>query len=45
MKFLTLLYLILKVNIIFLNWQDKPYLGLGAGAHGYYGDKRVPKSL
>ena len=22
-------------------WQDKPYLGLGAGAHGYYGDKRV----
>lgn len=22
-------------------WQDKPYLGLGAGAHGYYQNKRV----
>ena len=22
-------------------WQDKPYLGLGAGAHGYYRQKRV----
>lgn len=22
-------------------WQDKPYLGLGAGAHGYYEYKRV----
>ena len=22
-------------------WQDKPYLGLGAGAHGYYQQKRV----
>lgn len=22
-------------------WQDKFYLGIGAGAHGYYGEKRV----
>lgn len=22
-------------------WQDKPYIGLGAGAHGYYDKKRV----